>query len=83
MIKLGEKHTLKNMNKELNETIRNKVLLFTEQLNGIITKEDNTCLPKTVKKIDKLVNNLYIELYDLIDSKKVSLIEDKKCGHCG
>jgi flagellar biosynthesis regulator FlbT len=71
------------MNKELNETIQDKVHFFTEALNDLMAKEDNTYIPKTVKKIDKLVNNLYTELYGLIDNKKVSIIEDKKCGHCG
>lgn len=67
----------------LNEQIQDKVFFFTEQLNDLMAKEDNTYIPKTIKKIDKLVNNLYTELYGLVDSKKVSTIEDKKCGHCG
>jgi hypothetical protein len=72
------------MNKqELNNTIQDKVFFFTEQLNGLMAKEDNTYIPKTIKKIDKLVNNLYTELYGLVDTKKVTAIEDKKCGHCG
>jgi flagellar biosynthesis regulator FlbT len=72
------------MNKQvLNEQIQDKVFFFTEQLNDLIAKEDNTYIPKTIKRIDKLVNNLYTELYGLVDSKKVSAIEDKKCGHCG
>lgn len=70
-------------NQELNNQIQDKVFFFTEQLNNLMAKEDNTYIPKTVKKIDKLVNNLYTELYGLVDSKKVSAIEDKKCGHCG
>jgi hypothetical protein len=72
------------MNKqELNNQIQDKVFFFTEQLNNLTAKEDNTYIPKTIKKIDKLVNNLYTELYSLADSKKVCTIEDKKCGHCG
>lgn len=71
------------MNIKLNETIQDKVFLFTEHLNELMAREDNTYIPKTIKKIDKLVNNLYTELYGLVDSKKVSAIEDKKCGHCG
>jgi len=72
------------MNKQvLNEQIQDKVFFFTEQLNDLMAKEDNIYIPKTIKKIDKLVNNLYTELYGLVDSKKVSTIEDKKCGHCG
>lgn len=70
-------------NQELNNQIQDKVFFFTEQLNNLMSKEDNTYIPKTIKKIDKLVNNLYTELYGLVDSKKVSAIEDKKCGHCG
>ena len=70
-------------NQELNNQIQDKVFFFTEQLNNLMAKEDNTYIPKTVKKIDKLVNNMYLELYGLVDSKKVSAIEDKKCGHCG
>lgn len=68
---------------ELNEHIQDKVFFFTEKLNDLMAKEDNTYIPKTIKKIDKLVNNLYTELYGLVDNKKVSTIEDKKCGHCG
>ena len=71
------------MNNELNDTIQDKVFFFTEQLNDLMTEGDNTYIPKTVKKIDKLVNNLYTELYGLVDTKKVSAIEDNKCGHCG
>ena len=70
-------------NQELNNQIQDKVFFFSEQLNNLMAKEDNTYIPKTIKKIDKLVNNLYTELYGLVDSKKVSAIEDKKCGHCG
>lgn len=70
-------------NQELNNQIQDKVFFFTEQLNNLMAKEDNTYIPKTIKKIDKIVNNLYTELYSLVDSKKVSTIEDKKCGHCG
>lgn len=70
-------------NQELNNQIQGKVFFFTEQLNNLMAKEDNTYIPKTIKKIDKIVNNLYTELYSLVDSKKVSTIEDKKCGHCG
>lgn len=68
---------------ELNEHIQDKVFFFTERLNDLMAKEGNTYIPKTIKKIDKLVNNLYTELYGLVDNKKVSTIEDKKCGHCG
>ena len=68
---------------ELNEHIQDKVFFFTEKLNDLMAKEDNIYIPKTIKKIDKLVNNLYTELYGLVDNKKVSTIEDKKCGHCG
>jgi flagellar biosynthesis regulator FlbT len=68
---------------ELNEHIQDKVFFFTERLNDLMAKEDNTYIPKTIKKIDKLVNNLNTELYGLVDNKKVSTIEDKKCGHCG
>jgi|688.fasta_scaffold2224082_2 hypothetical protein len=72
------------MNKqELNNNIQDKVFFFTEQLNNLMAKEDNTYIPKTIKKIDKLVNNLYTELYGLVDNKKVTAIEDSKCGHCG
>ena len=71
------------MNIKLNENVQDKVFLFTEQLNDLMAKEDNTYIPKTIKKIDKLVNNLYTDLYGLVDIKKVSAIEDKKCGHCG
>lgn len=72
------------MNKqELNEKIQDKVFRFTEVLNGLVSSNDNTYIPKTVKQIDKLVNNLYSELYSLTDNKKLSAIEDNKCGHCG
>lgn len=72
------------MNKqELNETIKEKIHHFTEVLNNSASREDNTYIPKTIKTIDKLVNNLYAELYSLIDIKNSSNIEDKKCGHCG
>ena len=68
---------------ELNGAIQDKVHHFTEQLNSLISRQDSTYIPKTVKQIDKLVNNLYLELYDLVDNKKTAAIEDKKCGHCG
>lgn len=72
------------MNKqELNEKIQDKVFHFTEVLNGLVSSNDNTYIPKTVKQIDKLVNNLYSELYSLTDNKKLAAIEDNKCGHCG
>jgi len=71
------------MNTDLNESIQDKVFLFTEQLNNLMTKEDNTNIPKTIKKIDKLVNNLYMDLYGLVDGKKLLSIPDTKCGHCG
>jgi len=68
---------------ELNQKIQDKVHHFTEQLNGLVSNQDSTYIPKTVKQIDKLVNNLYLELYGLVDNKKTAAIEDKKCGHCG
>ena len=68
---------------ELNWAIQDKVHHFTEQLNDLVSRQDNSYIPKTVKQIDKLVNNLYLDLYNLIDNKKTSAIEDKKCGHCG
>jgi len=72
------------MNKpHLNEQIQDKVFFFTEKLNSLISKQDNTYVPKTIKQIDKFVNELYLELYGLVDVKKTSAIEDKKCGHCG
>jgi len=72
------------MNKqELNEIIKEKIHHFTEVLNNSTSRQDNTYIPRTIKNIDKLVNNLYAELYSLIDNKKLSNIEDKKCGHCG
>lgn len=72
------------MNKpELNESIQDKVHHFSEILNQLVGTEDNTNIPKTIKKIDKLVNNLYTDLYGLVDTKKISSIQDTKCGHCG
>lgn len=72
------------MNKqELNNTIQDKVFFFTEKLNDLMTKEDNTDIPKIIKKIDKLVNNLYMDLYGLVDTKKLLSISVTKCGHCG
>ena len=72
------------MNKlELSESIQDKVQIFTEVLNQLVGLEDNTNIPKTIKKIDKLVNNLYIDLYGLVDTKKLLSIQDTKCGHCG
>ena len=71
------------MNTGLNESIQDKVFFFTEQLNNLMTKEDNTNILKTIKKIDKLVNNLYMDLYGLVDTKKLLAIPDTKCGHCG
>lgn len=72
------------MNKQvLNNQIQDKVHHFTERLNSLVSNQDNSYIPKTVKQIDKLVNNLYLELYDLVDNKKTAAIEDKKCGHCG
>lgn len=68
---------------ELNQKIQDKVHHFSEQLNGLVSNQDSSYIPKTVKQIDKLVNNLYLELYDLVDNKKTAAIEDKKCGHCG
>ena len=72
------------MNKlELNESIQDKVFFFTERLNQLVGIEHNTDIPKTIKKIDKLVNNLYMDLYGLVDTKKLLAIPDTKCGHCG
>ena len=71
------------MNQDLNESIQDKVQHFSEILNQLVGSEDNTNIPKTIKKIDKLVNNLYMELYGLVDTKKILSIQDAKCGHCG
>ena len=72
------------MNKlELSGSIQDKVQIFTEVLNQLVGLEDNTNIPKTIKKIDKLVNNLYMDLYGLVDTKKLLSIQDTKCGHCG
>lgn len=67
----------------LNEKIQDRVFFFTEKLNQLVSNRDNTYIPKTIKQIDKLVNELYTELYGLVDNKKISAIQDKKCGHCG
>ena len=67
----------------LNEKIQDRVFFFTEKLNETMAKRDNSYVPKTVKVIDKLVNELYTDLYGLIDNKKISAISDNKCGHCG
>lgn len=71
------------MNQDLNKSIQDKVQNFSEVLNQLVGTEDNTNIPKTIKKIDKLVNNLYMELYGLVDTKKIISIQDTKCGHCG
>jgi hypothetical protein len=71
------------MNTDLNESIQDKVFFFTERLNQLVGIEDNTDIPKTIKKIDKLVNNLFMDLYGLVDGKKLLAIPDTKCGHCG
>lgn len=68
---------------ELNEKIQDRILLFTEILNDKVAERDNTYIPKTVKVIDKLVNDLYLDLYGLVDNKKNLSIQDNKCGHCG
>lgn len=67
----------------LNEKIQDRIFFFTEKLNQSVSNRDNTYIPKTIKQIDKLVNELYTDLYSLVDSKKISAIQDKKCGHCG
>jgi hypothetical protein len=67
----------------LNRKIQDRILLFTEILNDKMAERDNTYIPKTVKVIDKLVNELYLDLYGLVDNKKISAIQDNKCGHCG
>lgn len=67
----------------LNERIQDRIFLFTEILNDTAAKRDNSYVPKTVKVIDKLVNELYLDLYGLVDNKKISAIQDNKCGHCG
>ena len=67
----------------LNQKIQDRVFLFTEVLNDTVSMRDNTYVPKTIKVIDKLVNELYTDLYSLIDTKKISTIQDNKCGHCG
>lgn len=67
----------------LNEKIQDRIFFFTEKLNQSVSNTDNTYIPKTIKQIDKLVNELYTDLYSLVDSKKISAIQDKKCGHCG
>ena len=72
------------MNKlELNGSIQDKIQFFTEVLNQLVSTEDNTDIPETIKKIDKLINNLYMDLYGLVDTKKILSIPDTKCGHCG
>ncbi len=68
---------------DLNEKIQDRVFFFTEKLNDTMAKGDNSYVPKTVKVIDKLVNELYLDLYGLVDNKKISAIQDNKCGHCG
>lgn len=67
----------------LNEKIQDRIFFFTEKLNQSVSNTDNTYIPKTIKQIDKLVNELYTDLYGLVDNKKISAIQDKKCGHCG
>lgn len=67
----------------LNEKIEDRIFFFTEKLNELVSKRDNTYIPKTIKEIDKLVNELYTDLYSLVDNKKKSAIQDEKCGHCG
>lgn len=68
---------------ELNEKIQDRVFFFTEKLNDTMAKRDNSYVPKTVKVIDKLVNELYLDLYGFVDNKKNLSIQDNKCGHCG
>lgn len=67
----------------LNRKIQDRILLFSEILNDKVAERDNTYIPKTVKVIDKLVNELYLDLYGLVDNKKNLSIQDNKCGHCG
>jgi hypothetical protein len=67
----------------LNEKIQDRIFLFTEILNDTAAKRDNTNALKTIKVIDKLVSELYKDLYGLIENKKISAISDNKCGHCG
>jgi len=67
----------------LNEKIQDRIFFFTEKLNQSVSNRDNTYITKTIKQIDKLVNELYTDLYGLVDNKKISAIQDKKCGHCG
>lgn len=67
----------------LNEKIQDRIFFFSEKLNQLVSNRDNTYIPKTIKQIDKLVNELYTDLYGLVDNKKISAIQDKKCGHCG
>lgn len=74
---------MQQINSDLNEKIKEKIFHFSEILNNQAASSDNTYIPKTVKRIDKLVNNLYLELYSLVDNKKKSDIPDEKCGHCG